>query len=137
MVAMQCMSRILAAASYSTACNVSPVWVLMSMQVVPNRAVFLRRMDSHMAACNSMAMQLAGISRDTVEPYGGVIDRDQHGLPTGVFRYSIVSFSRLSGHAGMLTMHGLDYCHTPCLPTWESLQSFTIKQLSATHIRHA
>jgi hypothetical protein len=40
----------------------------------------------HMMAANSLALQLAGITRDTPDPPGGQIDRDEAGEPTGVLR---------------------------------------------------
>ncbi len=54
-------------------------------EVVPDRPVWLRRVDGHAAWANSKAMELAGISRETTSPSDGQIIRDQHGEPTGVF----------------------------------------------------
>ena len=49
--------------------------------------VFVHRVDMHMAFANSKAMQLAGITGDTPDPPGGVIDRDHmNGNPTGILR---------------------------------------------------
>ena len=39
-----------------------------------------------MMVCNSLAMKLAGVTRDTPDPPGGVIVRDAKGEPTGVFK---------------------------------------------------
>ncbi|MGA9427069.1 MAG: amidohydrolase [Terracidiphilus sp.] len=47
---------------------------------------FLQRIDGHMALANSLALKLAGIGRDTPNPPGGEIDRDNHGNPTGILR---------------------------------------------------
>ncbi len=55
--------------------------------VVPDRPVFLKANDGHSAWVNSAALRLAGISRDTVPPDGGVIEHDPaDGEPTGVLR---------------------------------------------------
>ncbi len=54
-------------------------------RVVADRPVFLRRIDGHAAWANSAAMQLAGIDRDTPDPVGGKIIRDNNGHATGVF----------------------------------------------------
>lgn len=53
---------------------------------VKDRPVFLRRYDGHMAVANSVALRLSGISAQTPEVPGGVIDRDAHGQPTGILR---------------------------------------------------
>jgi predicted amidohydrolase YtcJ len=48
------------------------------------RPVFLSRVDGHAGWANSLALQIAGITRDTPDPAGGRIERDAHGNPTGV-----------------------------------------------------
>jgi predicted amidohydrolase YtcJ len=56
--------------------------------VSPDHPVFLYRACHHIAAVNSFALQLAGITADTRDPEGGSIDRDENGEPTGVLRES-------------------------------------------------
>ena len=53
--------------------------------VVSDRPVWLSRVDGHAAWGNSLAMELAGIDRDTEDPVGGQIVRDENGDATGVF----------------------------------------------------
>ncbi|HEY8581490.1 MAG TPA: amidohydrolase family protein, partial [Capillimicrobium sp.] len=48
--------------------------------------VVLTSFDGHAVAVNSKALALAGITRDTQPPPGGVIERDAAGEPTGVLR---------------------------------------------------
>lgn len=48
--------------------------------------VVLTDFSFHAIAVNSRALQLAGITRDTVPPPGGVIEKDANGEPTGVLR---------------------------------------------------
>jgi len=48
--------------------------------------VFVERLDGHMALANSLALKLAGITRDTPDPPGGTIVRDASGEPTGVLK---------------------------------------------------
>lgn len=48
--------------------------------------VVLNDFSAHAVSGNTRAMQIAGITRDTVAPPGGVIDKDADGNPTGVFR---------------------------------------------------
>ncbi len=54
-------------------------------RVVPGRPVYLTRVDGHAAWANTRAMELAGIGRNTPDPQGGVILRDDDGEATGVF----------------------------------------------------
>ncbi|MEO8189233.1 MAG: amidohydrolase [Acidobacteriota bacterium] len=46
----------------------------------------LSRQDGHMSVCNTLALKLANITRDTPDPPGGVIMRDGRGEPTGVLK---------------------------------------------------
>lgn len=46
----------------------------------PHTPLFLHRMDAHMGLCNSKALILAGIGRETPDPEGGVIVRWVLGL---------------------------------------------------------
>ncbi len=51
-----------------------------------DRPTCLARQDGHMVVCNSLALKLAKITRDTPDPPGGVIVRDAAGEPTGVLK---------------------------------------------------
>ena len=48
--------------------------------------VFINRLDGHMALANSQALRLAGITRETIDPPGGSIGRDERGEPTGILK---------------------------------------------------
>jgi len=52
-------------------------------KVSPNNPVFIPR-GGHVITVNSKALELAGITKDTPNPDGGVIVRDDKGEPTGV-----------------------------------------------------
>ncbi len=54
-------------------------------KVVSDRPVWLRRVDGHAAWANTKAMELANITRETADPVGGKILRDENGDATGVF----------------------------------------------------
>ncbi|WP_409028804.1 amidohydrolase [Gracilimonas sediminicola] len=54
-------------------------------RVVPDRPVYLSRVDGHAGWVNSKALELAQISKDTPDPQGGKIIRDGNGEATGVF----------------------------------------------------
>jgi predicted amidohydrolase YtcJ len=52
--------------------------------VVTDRPVVLMRTCAHIIACNTRALEAAGITSDTPAPPGGEIRRDPDGAPTGV-----------------------------------------------------
>lgn len=54
--------------------------------------VFVNRLDGHMALANSVALKLAGITRETKDPPGGLIVRDAQGEPTGILKDAAMSF---------------------------------------------
>lgn len=54
--------------------------------VVPDRPVLLYSVDGHTALVNGLALALAGITRDTLDPPDGRIERDEAGEPTGVLQ---------------------------------------------------
>lgn len=53
-------------------------------QVIPDRPVWLSRVDGHAGWANSKAMQLAQVSSESPDPDGGKVIRDTRGRPTGV-----------------------------------------------------
>jgi predicted amidohydrolase YtcJ len=52
----------------------------------PDNPVWISRLDGHMSLANSLAMRLAGVSKDTKDVEGGAIIRDAAGNPTGIFK---------------------------------------------------
>lgn len=52
--------------------------------VAPDRPCYLRRIDGHAAWVNGEALRRADIDRDTPDPEGGAILRDDRGEPTGI-----------------------------------------------------
>jgi predicted amidohydrolase YtcJ len=61
---------------------------------VHSQPVFLHSLDVHAAWVNSAALEAAGISRETPDPYGGVIVRDAGGEPTGLLLERAVDLVR-------------------------------------------
>jgi predicted amidohydrolase YtcJ len=60
--------------------------------VTPDNPVFVNRTDGHMSLANSVALKLAGITRETRDVPGGVIVRDpKSGEPTGVLKDAAIS----------------------------------------------
>ena len=52
---------------------------------ISDRPVVLQQLDFHTLSANTMALEKAGITRDTPNPIDGVIYHDENGEPTGVF----------------------------------------------------
>jgi predicted amidohydrolase YtcJ len=60
--------------------------------LTPGTPVLVSRYDGHMALANSVALRMAGITRDTPDPPGGAIVRDPlTGEPTGVLKDEAMS----------------------------------------------
>jgi predicted amidohydrolase YtcJ len=60
-------------------------------EVTRQHPVFVTRLDGHMALANSLALKLAGITRETPDPPGGAIVRDAWGEPTGILKDAAMS----------------------------------------------
>ncbi|MEM9879322.1 MAG: amidohydrolase [Pseudomonadota bacterium] len=54
--------------------------------VTPDTPVAVPRTDLHLVLANSKALQLAGIDKNTPNPAGGEIERDEDGEPTGILK---------------------------------------------------
>jgi len=53
----------------------------------PDNPVWVNRLDGHMGLANSLALKLAGITKETKDPPGGLVVRDARtGEPTGVLK---------------------------------------------------
>ncbi len=59
--------------------------------VTPANPVFLTAKSLHLAWVNSLALDAAGITRETPDPKGGAIQRDADGQPTGILSESAVA----------------------------------------------
>lgn len=55
-------------------------------QACSDSPISLLRTCAHIRAVNSKALELAGIDRNTPDPEGGEIDRDEKGEPTGILK---------------------------------------------------
>lgn len=70
----------------------------------PDRPAALPSVDGHTIWANSRALAAVGIDRHTPDPVGGVIVRDEHGEPSGIFReaatavFDTLRHSPLSGN---------------------------------------
>jgi predicted amidohydrolase YtcJ len=55
-------------------------------KISPDNPVLLSHASGHASYANAKAMELSGITKDTLDPPGGEIVRDSKGNPIGVFR---------------------------------------------------
>jgi predicted amidohydrolase YtcJ len=63
-------------------------------EVAPDNPVLLGDTSEHSFWANSMAFELAGVTRDTPDPPGGFLERDADGIPSGVLREEAVMLVR-------------------------------------------
>jgi predicted amidohydrolase YtcJ len=54
--------------------------------VAPKNPVLLTHISGHVAVASSLALKLAGITKDTKNPAGGEIERDANGEPDGMLK---------------------------------------------------
>ena len=55
-------------------------------KIAPNNPVMFTDISGHSSWVNSAALKIAGITKDTPDPKGGIIERDSKGEPTGILR---------------------------------------------------
>ena len=53
-------------------------------KIAPNNPVGLTRADGHASIVNSAALKIAGIDKNTPNPFGGEISKDKNGEPNGM-----------------------------------------------------
>jgi len=63
-------------------------------EVSPHNPVMLIHVSGHGVFVNARALQLTGVSRDTPDPAGGELVRDERGEPTGMLRESAQDLAR-------------------------------------------
>ncbi len=63
-------------------------------RAAPAHPTLLWRCDLHLAAANTAALRLAGITADTPDPPEGRIERDPTGEPTGILRELAINLAR-------------------------------------------
>jgi hypothetical protein len=60
-------------------------------QVSADHPIVIRRTCLHVMVANSLALKKAGLTKDLIRGYAGLIETDQNGEPTGVFREAATS----------------------------------------------
>lgn len=63
-------------------------------RIAPDNPVALDSKDLHSVWVNSRALEMAGITRETPDPEGGEIERDERGEPTGILKESACTLLR-------------------------------------------
>ncbi|GAC32477.1 amidohydrolase [Paraglaciecola polaris] len=53
-------------------------------EYIQDRPVWITRVDGHAGWANSKALEMAGVTRDSLDPPGGQILRDKNGNPSGI-----------------------------------------------------
>jgi predicted amidohydrolase YtcJ len=71
-------------------------------RIAPNNPVYLTRADGHASVVNTAALRLAAITRSSVAPEGGAINKDPQGEPTGML------IDRAQGLVGRLVPSATD-----------------------------
>jgi predicted amidohydrolase YtcJ len=94
-------------------------------KVSPDSPVVLADISGHSSLANSRALVLAGITRATPDPAGGIIERDARGEPTGVLRESAAGLVRglVPAYTHEQNVEGIAY--TLRLTLAEGITSFT------------
>ncbi len=64
-------------------------------EIVADRPILLDRLDGHMSLANSRALEIAGINEQTRNPIGGIIQKDDNGLPTGILKENAIELCRM------------------------------------------
>lgn len=62
--------------------------------VAPDNPVLLSDTSEHSAWANTRALEIAGLTGETPDPEGGIIERDASGAPTGVLREEAIVLVR-------------------------------------------
>lgn len=93
--------------------------------VVSDKPIWLSRVDGHAGWANTAAMELAGINRQTEDPNGGQIIRDENGDATGVLIDNAMALVRSNIPA--LTSEEIKYALTT------SMESLAAYGLTSVH----
>jgi len=62
-----------------------------------NHPIIISHSSGHQSVCNSLALQLAKVTRETTDPPGGKFVRDEQGEPTGLLQERAAGIVRAAG----------------------------------------
>ncbi|MBK8000803.1 MAG: amidohydrolase [Verrucomicrobia bacterium] len=66
-------------------------------QASTNHPIIISHSSGHQSVCNSLALQLAKVTRETADPPGGKFVRDERGEPTGLLQERAAGIVRAAG----------------------------------------
>ena len=92
--------------------------------VSKDRPIWIVHVSGHLGVANSKALEIAGITRDTPKPAGGVIRHDAKGEPNGVFEESL----------GLITKHLPGYTRAQNIEATAAASAIYLKQGVTTAI---
>ncbi|MDE2572941.1 MAG: amidohydrolase [bacterium] len=75
-------------------------------RATPHHPVYLTHISGHFSVANSMALRIAGLTRESAEPHGGRLYRDASGELNGVLAEAAAQFL-VSHHIPALSVHEL------------------------------
>ena len=83
----------------------------------PNNPLYIQRRDGHNGVANTLALQLAGITKDTPDPPHGKIEHDEKGEPNGLLRESAkdLVYYKLPPYTEDEFYRGLQIVYRECL----------------------
>jgi hypothetical protein len=83
----------------------------------PVNPLYIQRRDGHNGVANSLALKMAGITRETPDPHHGKIERDEKGEPTGLLRESAkdLVYHKLPPYTEDEFYRGLQIVYDECL----------------------
>ena len=88
-------------------------------EAAPGHPMLLTRHDGHSGVASSTALALAGITSQTPDPLGGVIDRDENGEPTGIVRDAAID---------LVFMHMPDESESELMKNLETSQNYLLSR---------
>jgi predicted amidohydrolase YtcJ len=93
--------------------------------IVPDRPVYLPNRDGHGLWVNSLALKIAGITRDSADPDDGRIERDAQGEPSGTLHEGAMDLVGLHAPAptalelAQALRKGQSYLHALGITAWQ------------------
>lgn len=117
--------------------------------VTPENPVWILRLDGHMGLANTLALEQAGVTRDTPDVPGGTIVRDDSGELTGVLKDNAMILvteavpaasesqldTQLAAASAYVAAQGVTTVHDmadPGWPAWSSLAAYRRAHASGT-----
>jgi predicted amidohydrolase YtcJ len=101
----------------------------------PENPLYVQRRDGHNGVANSLALQIAGITRETQDPPHGKIEHDEKGEPTGLLRETAkdLVYHKLPPYTEDEFYRGLQIVFKECLRL--GLTSIHASMVSSTEFR--